>query len=161
MSISIRTEKIITSILAHSFPENNEIDAIRKRIPNNKIKIPKIGMGPRNNDPIKSSGMEPSIPRIARMVIPVGLVTILGEEENVELPQFEQTVLEKVFAVPQFWQYFIFSLVELPVCWFRSTPDDDGAASNWYPHCVQIFALSSITELQLGHTFIKVIYKLN
>ena len=54
MSISIRTEKIITSILAHSFPENNEIDAIRKRIPNNKIKIPKIGMGPRNNDPIKS-----------------------------------------------------------------------------------------------------------
>ena len=26
----------------------------------------------RNNDPIKSSGKEPSIPRIARIVIPVG-----------------------------------------------------------------------------------------
>ena len=102
MSISIRTEKIIASTLADSFPENNEIDAIRKRMPNNKIKIPKIGMAPINNDPIKSSGMEPSIPRIAKIVIPVGLVTILGEEENVELPQFEQTVLENVLAVPQF-----------------------------------------------------------
>ena len=102
IAISIRTEKIIMSILAHSFPENNEIDAIRKSTPTIIISTPIIGKPTVNIDPIKSSGKEPSIPRIARIVIPVGLLSIIGVEENLELPQFEQTVLENVFAVPQF-----------------------------------------------------------
>ena len=125
-----RTEKIIISTLAHSFPENNEIDAIRKSTPTIIISIPIRGKPIVNIYPIKRSGNELNIPRIARIVIPAGLLSTLGVEENLELPQFEQTVLEKVFAVPQFWQYLILSLIKPPVCWFKSTPDDDGAASN-------------------------------
>ena len=102
IAISIRTEKIIMSILAHSFPENNEIDAIRKSTPTIIISTPIRGKPIVNIYPIKRSGKELNIPRIARIVIPVGLLSTIGVEENLELPQFEHTVLENVFAVPQF-----------------------------------------------------------
>ena len=102
IATNARTEKIIISILAHSFPENNEIDAIRKSTPTIIISTPIRGKPIVNIYPIKRSGKELNIPRIARIVIPVGLLSTLGVEENLELPQFEHTVLENVFAVPQF-----------------------------------------------------------